>query len=130
MSSDPPISHPTIDDSPTPDALSEEASPHEPDESSEIPEASPINIRNLSVKCGRCGQYQVLASFHPLDEDWNQYVYECEWPPCDADVEGSRTLLEVPVDLDEFIRRDPSWHGGQIHAGAEHGAPDGFSGED
>jgi hypothetical protein len=96
-----------------------------PEPPAEGPEAHPINIRNLSVKCGRCGQYQVLAAFHPLDEEWNQYVYECEWPPCDADVEGSRTLLEVPAELDEFSNRDPGWRGGRIHAGAEPGGDDG-----
>lgn len=85
----------------------------------EIPSASPINIRNLSVKCGRCGQYQVLAAFRQVDEEWNQYVYECEWPPCDDDPAASRTLVEVPSDLDEFARRDPGWHGGRVHAGAE-----------
>ena len=82
------------------------------------PSAATINIRNLSVKCGRCEKYQVLSSFRPLDEEWNLYVYECEWPPCNEDPEGSRTLLEVPADLDEFARRDPGWHGGERHAGA------------
>ena len=79
-----------------------------------------INIRNLSVKCGRCGQYQVLAAFErAAEEEWNVYIYECDWPPCDEDREGSRTLVEVPVDLDEFANRDPNWGGGKKHAGAD-----------
>lgn len=81
--------------------------------------ASKINIRNLSVKCGRCGQYQVLAAFAPLDEEWNVYTFECDWPPCDEDREASQTLVEVPVDLDEFANRDPKWGGGKKHAGAQ-----------
>lgn len=80
---------------------------------------SMINVRNLSVKCGHCGEYQVLTSFAPIDEDWNLYTYECDWPPCNDDPSRSRTLLEVPSDLDEFARRDPGWRGGKKHAGAE-----------
>ena len=79
---------------------------------------TPVNIRNFSVKCGRCDQYQVLARYEP-GEEHNIYVYECEWPPCDVDIEGSRTLIEVPADLDEFANRDPSWGGGKKHAGAD-----------
>lgn len=79
---------------------------------------SMVNIRNFSVKCGRCGQYQTLMTYEPGD-DWNVYTYECETEPCAADAEGSRTLLEVPADLDEFARRDPGWRGGKRHAGAE-----------
>lgn len=79
---------------------------------------SSINIRNLSVKCGHCNTYQTLAHFH-REEDWNVYTYECENETCDP--AGTRTYLEVPADLDEFARRDPGWHGGQVHAGAIHG---------
>lgn len=79
---------------------------------------NPINIRHLSVKCGRCGTYQTLAAFTP-GEEWNVYTYQCEDSDCDPD--SSRTLLEVPVELDAFARRDPTWHGGKRHAGADHG---------
>lgn len=79
---------------------------------------TPVNVRNFSVKCGRCGQYQVLATFE-AGEEWNTYTYECDWPPCDDDVAGSRTLLEIPTDLDEFANRDPNWGGGKKHAGAD-----------
>lgn len=75
-----------------------------------------INIRNLSVKCASCGEYQTLVRFEPA-EDWNAYTYECEGTACDP--AASRTLLEVPVDLDAFARRDPTWKGGKRHAGAE-----------
>ncbi|MEM9554793.1 MAG: hypothetical protein AAGC60_11075 [Acidobacteriota bacterium] len=83
-----------------------------------------MNIRNFSVKCGRCGEYQTIVAFRALDDAWNEYVYECESPPCSGDPSLSRTLLEVPAELDEFARRDPSWHGGEVHAGARHGAPE------
>jgi len=65
-----------------------------------------INIRDLSIKCGNCGTYQTLTSFARRD-DWNVYAYECENQQCDPNV--TRTLLEIPRDLDEFARRDPSW---------------------
>jgi len=78
-------------------------------------EPSKVNIRNFSVKCGRCGEYQVLSAF-AAGEEWNVYTYECDNDVCTA--EDTRTLLEVPVDLDEFANRDPSWHGGKVHAGA------------
>lgn len=76
-----------------------------------------INIRNLSVQCGHCGTYQTLVRFERKDEDWNVYVYECENGRCDVEV--TRTRLEVPAELDAFARRDPEWHGGGHHAGAE-----------
>ena len=77
---------------------------------------SQINIRNLSVKCGHCGQYQTLAGFSRRDE-WNVYAYECENTICDPEL--SRTLLEVPAALDEFARRDPEWRGGRRHSAGE-----------
>lgn len=69
-----------------------------------------IDIRNLSVQCGNCRTYQTLCSFSRR-EDWHVYTYECENETCDPAV--TRTLLEVPVDLDEFARRDPDWRGGE-----------------
>jgi len=79
---------------------------------------STINIRNLSIKCGNCGSYQTLCTFGQRDE-WNVYTFECENDICDPEV--TRTLLEVPGELDEFARRDPSWRGGKRHAGADPG---------
>lgn len=81
---------------------------------------SPINIRNLSIRCGNCNTYQTLAAFARRDE-WNVYTYECENGTCDAAV--TRTYVEVPRELDEFANRDPGWHGGARHAGA-HGPHD------
>ena len=78
---------------------------------------SPINIRNLSIKCGHCDTYQTLSHFHRRDE-WNVYTYLCENDVCDPEV--TRTYLEVPAELDEFANRDPGWHGGKVHAGAGH----------
>lgn len=77
---------------------------------------NPVNIRNISIKCGHCDTYQTLCGFDQ-GEDWNVYTYECENDVCDPEV--TRTLVEVPRDLDEFARRDPTWRGGRIHAGAE-----------
>ena len=78
---------------------------------------SMINIRNMSIKCGHCNTYQTLCAFKVQDDGWNVYVYECENDICDPAV--TRTLLEVPMELDEFARRDPGWRGGRRHAGAE-----------
>ncbi len=74
-----------------------------------------INIRNLSIKCGNCGNYQTLCGYDRRD-DWNVYTYECENDVCDPAV--TRTLLEVPAELDQFARRDPGWKGGSRHGGA------------
>jgi hypothetical protein len=80
------------------------------------PVGGTINIRNISVKCGNCNTYQTLASFSRRDE-WNVYTYECENDTCDPNV--TRTLVEVPQDLDEFANRDPDWRGGKKWGGAE-----------
>jgi hypothetical protein len=74
-----------------------------------------INIRNISIKCGRCDTYQTLARFERRGE-WNVYTYECENGRCDP--AATRTLVEVPVALDEFANRDPNWRGGKRHAGS------------
>lgn len=76
-----------------------------------------INIRNLSVKCGHCGQYQTLMTFSQTGDGWNVYTYECEDQVCDPEL--SRTHLELPHDLDEYAHRDPGWKGGAIHAGGD-----------
>ena len=65
-----------------------------------------INIRNISIKCGNCETYQTLSGF-ARSGTWNVYTYECENDICDSSV--TRTLVEVPKDLDEFARRDPAW---------------------
>ena len=67
--------------------------------------ADEINIRNISIKCGNCNTYQTLTSFGRRDE-WNVYTYECENDICDPNV--TRTLVEVPREIDSFARRDPS----------------------
>ena len=77
---------------------------------------TPVNIRNFSVKCGRCKTYQTLCHFK-IEEEWNVYTYECEDTACDREI--TRTLLEIPIELDEFANRDPAWRGGKKHAGAE-----------
>ena len=77
-----------------------------------------INIRDISIKCGVCGEYQTLCRFERR-EGWNVYSYECEDGPCRP--EATRTVVEVPEDLDAFARRDPEWQGGARHGGAHHG---------
>jgi hypothetical protein len=74
-----------------------------------------INIRNISIKCGNCDTYQTLASF-ARGEDCNVYTYECENDLCDPAV--TRTLVEVPRELDEFANRDPDWRGGAKWGGS------------
>ena len=71
-----------------------------------------INIRNLSIRCGNCNGYQTLTGF-ARREEWNVYTYECENDTCEPAV--TRTLLEVPRELDDFARRDPGWRGGGRH---------------
>jgi len=82
-----------------------------------VPAGAPgmINIRDISVKCGSCDTYQTLSAFRRRGDGWNVYTYECENDVCDPAV--TRTLVEVPEDLDAFARRDTGWRGGKIHAG-------------
>jgi len=89
----------------------------DPDAPDAVPAGAPgmINIRNLSVKCGHCDTHQTLAAFARRGDGWNVYTYECENEVCDPAM--TRTLVEVPEDLDEFARRDTGWRGGKIHAG-------------
>ena len=78
---------------------------------------TPVNIRNFSVKCGNCDAYPVLAAYEPGDEH-NLYRFECD--ELEQAKEGCvPILLEIPVELDEFGNRDPNWHGGKKHAGAD-----------
>lgn len=79
---------------------------------------TPVNIRNFSVRCGRCNQYMVVVGFGHLDENWNLYTYECDGEPCSVDPSLTRTFIEVPADLDEFANRDPAWRGGKKWGGA------------
>ena len=67
-----------------------------------------INIRDLSVRCGRCLNYQTLVAYEPRN-GWNVYVFQCDADHCDA--ESSRTLLEIPAEIDEFAQRDPDCGG-------------------
>ena len=77
-----------------------------------------VDIRSFSVKCGCCQTYQTLCGFERRG-DVHVYTYECENEICDP--AATRTLLEVPIELDEFARRDPDWRGGQrFTGGAEH----------
>ena len=63
-----------------------------------------INIRDLSIRCGRCGTYQTLSAWEPGD-GFNAYAYECEDTGCDP--AASRTILEVPTVLDLFHEAHP-----------------------
>lgn len=66
--------------------------------------AAMIDIRDLSIRCGRCDTYQTLTSWRPAD-GYNVYTYECENGACDP--ADTRTLLEVPVVLDLFYQAHP-----------------------
>ena len=67
-----------------------------------------VNIRDISIKCGHCQCYQTLCAFERSGEA-NIYTFECENEICDPAV--TRTLVEVPRDLDEFAHRDVNWEG-------------------
>lgn len=67
-----------------------------------------LNIRDMSVRCGRCMNFQVLVGYRRRD-DWNVYVYECDLPSCAP--EETRTLVEVPSAIDEFAQRHPECGG-------------------
>lgn len=69
---------------------------------------NPVDIRDISVKCGHCQGYQTLCGFERCGET-HVYTYECENQICDPAV--TRTLVEVPRELDEFARRDVHWEG-------------------
>ncbi|PYQ56269.1 MAG: hypothetical protein DMF53_25970 [Acidobacteria bacterium] len=79
-----------------------------------------VNIRNISIKCGNCNTYQTLSAFSRRDE-WNVYTYECENDICDPKV--TRTIVEVPREIDSFARRDPEWRGGGKHGEVGDGNP-------
>lgn len=66
-----------------------------------------VNIRDISIKCGNCATYQTLCGFERRG-DFHVYRYECENEVCEPSV--TRTLVEVPRELDEFARRDPERH--------------------
>jgi hypothetical protein len=68
-----------------------------------------MNIRDLSIRCGRCLNFMTLASYAPRD-GWNAYTYECETAGCDAG--GGRTIVEVPAEQDEFAQKHPACGGG------------------
>jgi len=68
-----------------------------------------INVREITIRCGRCHSFQTLTAFRPGDER-NVYVYECDHDGCPTD--ETRTLVEVPRMLDEFAQRHPDCGGG------------------
>jgi hypothetical protein len=74
-----------------------------------------VNIRHISIKCGNCQIYQTLSGFSRRGE-FNVYTYECENDHCDPAI--TRTLVEVPAEIDEFARRDPEWRQGARHDGS------------
>ena len=80
-----------------------------------------INIRDISIKCGHCNNYQTLTAFSRR-QDWNVYTYECENQVCDPAM--TRTIVEVPSQLDAFARRDPTWRGGGRHGEMGTGEPE------
>jgi hypothetical protein len=65
-----------------------------------------INIRDISIRCGRCNGYQTLTEFQRRN-DWHVYTYQCENDICEPD--QTRTLVEVPQSIDLFYRRHPDY---------------------
>ena len=61
-----------------------------------------IDIFMMSVKCGNCDTYQTIVGFKKLP-DKNVYTYECENDQCDPNV--TRTIVEVPKEVDNLTRR-------------------------
>ena len=68
-----------------------------------------INIRDLSFRCGRCLNFMTLTEYVPR-EGWNVYTFECDAGSCDPAT--ARTVVEVPIELDEFAQRHPACGGG------------------
>ena len=68
-----------------------------------------INIRDLSLRCGRCMNFMTLAEYAPRD-GWNAYTYVCDAGTCSG--EASRAVVEVPAALDEFAQKHPECGGG------------------
>jgi len=66
------------------------------------PDLHVIDIFMMSVKCGNCDGYQTIVKFQRAKEK-NVYTYECENEICDPNV--TRTIVEVPRDLDNSTRR-------------------------
>jgi hypothetical protein len=66
--------------------------------------AGVINIRDLSVRCGQCKNYMTLAGYEPRDGR-NAYTFECDAGGCEEG--ASRTVVEVPLELDEFGQKHP-----------------------
>ena len=82
-----------------------------------------VDVFMMSVKCGNCDHYQTIVSFEKRGEV-NVYTYECDWdasPDCDPNV--TRTIVEVPREIDSFARRDPEWRGGGKHGEVGDGSP-------
>lgn len=93
----------------------------------EVPEAAGdsvgrarVDVRDVSVRCLGCDGHPTLAYYRrevdERGEGWNVYTYACEAEVCAA--QRSREMLLRPA-IDVFARRDPAWHGGEAHAGAE-----------
>ena len=68
-----------------------------------------INIRDLSVRCGQCLNFMTLSGY-TVREGWNSYTFECDGGTCAP--AAARTVVEVPVALDEFAQRHPECGGG------------------
>jgi hypothetical protein len=68
-----------------------------------------INIRDLSLRCGRCLNFMTLTEYAPR-EGWNTYTFQCDGGSCDP--VASRAVVEVPAELDEFAQKHPACGGG------------------
>jgi len=68
-----------------------------------------INLRDLSVRCGRCSNYMTLSGYETR-AGWNAYTFECDGGGCEP--AASRTVIEIPTEIDEFARKHPDCGGG------------------
>ena len=67
-----------------------------------------INIRDVSIRCGNCLNFMTLAEYG-VREGWNTYTFECDAGSCPPST--SRTVVEVPAEIDEFAQRHPECGG-------------------
>ena len=85
------------------------------------PDKHVIDIFMMSVKCGNCDTYQTVVGFKKYPEK-NVYTYECENEICDPNV--TRTIVEVPRDVDNSTKRAEELPYYEKESRDEEGPPD------
>jgi len=85
------------------------------------PDNHVIDIFMMSVKCGNCDMYQTVVGFKKYPEK-NVYTYECENEICDPNV--TRTIVEVPREVDNSTKRAEELPYYEKESAGEDGPPD------